>query len=199
MGGPGAADPIHIRAVTGYPIAEALAGRTTSDAVRIIDGGVMTGTAVAPDAIGLQAEATGLTLVPEYTDDDREMLGFFRLGMKKRSYTRCFVGTLRSKVAGPSTTALRGEVRPCVSCGACEEVCPAGLMPYLIHKSLYRDDLEEAELSRIDLCVECGLCSFVCPSKIELRGEFMDAKDTIRTELHVEPEADADADAEGAA
>ena len=59
-------------------------------------------------------------------------------------------------------------------------------MPHLIHKYLYNDGLEQADEARIDLCVECGLCSFVCPSKIELRQQFIEAKVTIREELHPE-------------
>jgi len=52
-------------------------------------------------------------------------------------------------------------------------------MPYLIHKYLYRDLIEEAEEARLDLCVRCGLCSFVCPSKIELRKQFIEAQKLI--------------------
>ncbi len=80
------------------------------------------------------------------------------------------------------TTAVRGELRPCISCNFCEEVCPAGIMPYLIHKYLYRDLIEEAEEARLDLCVRCGLCSFVCPSKIELRQQFIESKTLIEKE-----------------
>ena len=59
-------------------------------------------------------------------------------------------------------------------------------MPHLIHKYLYQDAIEDAERARIDLCVECGLCSYVCPGKIELREQFIEAKETIRQELHAE-------------
>jgi len=55
-------------------------------------------------------------------------------------------------------------------------------MPYLIHKYLYADLLEEAEEARVDLCVECGLCSYVCPSKIDLRTQLVEAKDLIAKE-----------------
>ena len=55
-------------------------------------------------------------------------------------------------------------------------------MPYLIHKYLYRDLIEEVEQSRVDLCVECGSCSVVCPSKIDLRNEFVEAKESIKKE-----------------
>ena len=77
---------------------------------------------------------------------------------------------------------MRGEGRPCVSCNFCEEVCPAGIMPYLLHKYLYGDLIEEAEQARVDLCVQCGLCSFICPSKIELREQFIEAKALIAKE-----------------
>jgi Na+-translocating ferredoxin:NAD+ oxidoreductase RnfC subunit len=61
-------------------------------------------------------------------------------------------------------------------------VCPAEIMPHLIHKYLYRDLLEEVEQARVDLCVQCGLCSYVCPSKIELAREFREATEQIEEE-----------------
>jgi Na+-translocating ferredoxin:NAD+ oxidoreductase RnfC subunit len=77
---------------------------------------------------------------------------------------------------------MRGEGRPCISCNFCEDICPAGITPHLIHKYLYRDLVEEAEQARTDLCVECGLCSYVCPSKIDLRQQLIDAKKLIEQE-----------------
>ena len=52
-----------------------------------------------------------------------------RPGPDRGSYSKCFLSTLRRSFAERFTTALRGERRPCVSCGFCEEVCPAGIMP----------------------------------------------------------------------
>ena len=71
-------------------------------------------------------------------------------------------------------------------------MCPAGIMPHLIHKYLYGDNLEDAEAAGVDLCVGCGLCACVCPSKLELRQEILDAKALIRRELHDEGEEDAE-------
>ena len=97
------------------------------------------------------------------------------------------------------TTGLRGELRPCVACGYCQEVCPAGITPHLIHKSLYhQDDLEAAEQLRVDLCVRCGLCSFVCPSKIELTEQFISAQDALAVE-HAQAAAQAAEEAAEAA
>lgn len=53
---------------------------------------------------------------------------------------------------------------PCIKCGKCSEVCPAGLMPVMII-----DNANKAKKFKIDKCIECGLCSYICPSKIEVR------------------------------
>ncbi len=82
----------------------------------------------------------------------------------------------------PMNTAVRGEGRPCVACNFCEEVCPAGIMPHMIHKYLYADLIEEADQARVDLCIQCGLCSFVCPSKLDLATEFAGARELIEQE-----------------
>jgi len=69
-----------------------------------------------------------------------------------------------------------------VACGLCEQVCPAGILPHVIHKALYARSLDDAERLRVDLCVRCGLCALVCPSKIELRAQFVEAQDALRAE-----------------
>ena len=118
--------------------------------------------------------------MPEHTE--REFLGFIRPGFDRSSYAPCFLSALRLKFRERFSTAMRGEGRPCVSCNFCEEVCPAGIMPHLLHKYLYEDLIEEADVARIDLCVRCGLCSFVCPSKIELTEQFIEAQYLIEKE-----------------
>jgi len=77
---------------------------------------------------------------------------------------------------------MRGEKRACIACGQCETVCPARIMPHVIHKALYADAIDDAERLGVDLCVGCGLCSYVCPSKIELRREMLEAQQRIREE-----------------
>jgi len=147
---------------------------------RLINGGVLTGEAIGDETLGLDTECRGLTVLPD--DQEREFLGFVRPGWDRSCYAPCYLSALRVKFRERYTTAVRGEGRPCVSCGYCEEVCPAHIMPHLIHKYLYRDLIEEADEARVDLCVECGLCSYVCPSKIDLRKEIIDAKALIAKE-----------------
>jgi len=180
LGGPGVQMPIHIKVMPGYPMEAIGAKCVSSGPVRMLNGGVLTGVPVGPETLGLDVECRGLTVVGEHTE--RQFLGFARPGWDRSCYAACYLSALRKKFRERLTTAMRGERRPCVSCNFCEEVCPAGIMPYLLHKYLYRDLIDEVQEARIDLCVECGLCSYVCPSKIELRKQFIEAKDLIEAE-----------------
>jgi len=178
LGGSAVEKPSHLRAMAGYPLRELAAGRCARGPVRLIDGGALTGRAVTKDEWGLSAECDGLTVLPGV--GHRRVLSFMRPGWGERSHSRCFLSSLRPAFRERLTTEVRGERRACVSCGYCEEVCPAGIMPHLIHKLLYQNELEEAERSRVDLCVGCGLCSYVCPSKIELSEQFQQAQQELR-------------------
>ncbi len=182
LGGPGMADPVHVRVPLGCPIDTLLAGRVTGQPQRVIDGGILNGEAAGPHQLGIGVETVGLTVLPEPTR--RELFGFVRTGLDRISYSNCFLSVLRPWYAEPLTTALRGEHRPCIGCGFCEEVCPAGIMPHWIHKLAYQDALEEIDRSGSHLCVACGLCSYVCPSKLDLRREILDANEAIRRDLH---------------
>ncbi len=184
IGGPAIEDGVHLKALPGYPLKAILDSRLSVTPARVISGGVFTGRPVGAEQMGLGAECTGLTVLPEHTQ--REFLGFTRPGWRRRSYSKCFLSAFRSRFEEGLTTALGGEQRACVSCGLCEEVCPARIMPYLVHRYLYADEIEEAERVGLHLCVRCGLCSFVCPSKIELREQFVEAQEMIRGELQSE-------------
>jgi Na+-transporting NADH:ubiquinone oxidoreductase subunit A len=173
-----------VKALVGHPL-EAIVGEDLARGpCRVVNGGAMSGAAVEPEELGLSVECSGLTLIPEHTE--REMLGFMRPGFFRGSYSRVFLSSLRPAFPERLTTGVRGERRPCVSCGFCEEVCPAGIMPHLIHKYLWSDDIDGAEKMRIDLCLECGLCSYVCPAKLELRQQFVEAKEQMRQEMQAD-------------
>ncbi len=184
IGGPAVSSPVHLKAMAGYPIQTVLDKYVTEPDVRVLDGGLLTGEPISREMLGLGAESRGLTVIPELKE--REFLGFTKPGWGRRSYSHCFLSALRTEFSDRLTTSMRGELRPCISCSFCEEVCPAGIMPHLIHKYLYRDLLEEANEACVDLCVRCGLCSYVCPSKIELRKELAEAQNRIEQELRAE-------------
>jgi Na(+)-translocating NADH:ubiquinone oxidoreductase A subunit len=183
VAGPGVNNPEHVKVISGYPIDKIKQQYALEGQMRVIGGGFFTGDTLGEDNPGLNSECSSILIMPEHTK--REFLGWLRPGFDRSSYSNSFLSAFCrgcEKFTEKFTTAVRGEVRACVSCNYCEEVCPAGIMPHLIHKYLYSEMVEEADAARVDLCVECGLCSFVCPSKIELRQEFIDAKVFIEEE-----------------
>jgi Na(+)-translocating NADH:ubiquinone oxidoreductase A subunit len=189
VGGPGAKSPIHLKAYTGYPIETIKQMFMADDGVKVIKGGMLTGEALTDKDVGLEVDCRGITMIPGHYD--REFLGFVRPGFDRQSYSECFMSTLCGSFAERLTDAIRGEERPCISCNFCQEVCPAGIIPYRLHKLLYADLVDEVEAERIDLCIECGLCSYVCPSKLELRDEFVKAKQMLAEEKALVQAAEA--------
>lgn len=179
IAGPGAGQPVNVRLTAGYPIAKILADYAVSPALAI-DGGLFTGRLLTDATKGVPADCRGITLIPAH--QSREFLAFMRPGFDRPSYSGCFMSSLCMRFSERITDAVRGELRPCISCGFCQEVCPAGILPHQLHKLIYQDDIDAIERSRIDLCVECGLCSFVCPSKIELMQQFREMKEAILKE-----------------
>ena len=66
------------------------------------------------------------------------------------------------------TTSLMGELRRCVYCNYCDDICPVDLEPALYWHFYIRGEKQKARLFALERCIECGLCSFICPSKLEL-------------------------------
>lgn len=60
------------------------------------------------------------------------------------------------------------ERKNCISCGACVEVCPMGLMPLNFAKYYENKKLKKLVKINIDNCIECGACEYVCPSRVPL-------------------------------
>lgn len=187
-------DPTHVSVTAGYPVETLVSEFKVPFASRVINGGIMTGSAIQHGRSGIDTECRGITFLPEHTE--REFIGWMRPGFDRRCYGSCFGSALMGDFRERLTTAVRGEVRPCISCNFCEEVCPAGIMPHLIHKYLYKDLIEEADSAHVSFCVQCGLCSFVCTSKLELREEFAKAIEVIEEEKAVARAAAAKQEAE---
>jgi len=163
VSGPVISNPSHFQLPIGYPLSSLLPG--DREEVRMIDGGALTGRTVEVSQLGLDSECISLTCLEENTN--REVLAFAQVGLGKQSFSKTFASVFKPVFKEKYTTAVRGEARPCISCGYCEDVCPAELMPHLIYRYINKDRLEDACRFGLEKCVECGLCSFVCLSKIE--------------------------------
>lgn len=68
---------------------------------------------------------------------------------------------------------------PCIRCGECERVCPAGLAPFKIDFAAIDDDLSLCDKLYATECISCGCCSYVCPAKRELAYRITVAKNEI--------------------
>jgi len=189
VGGPGSDDPRHVSAVIGTRIDQIVSG----DGIAVLRGGIMNGEPVDPAQTGVSGRDDALFMLPEI--ESREMLGFVRPGFTRTSYSRTFVSRLLGTRDSHITDSIRGERRPCIACGACEEVCPVQLLPQVMHRYLYSDRIDDADRVGLMYCIDCHLCSYVCPSKIDLQHEFAEA----RAQLIAEREEARAAAAEAAA
>lgn len=168
LAGPAVKEPCYYNVPVGYPISELLDDNLVSENVRVINGGVFSGTTILPECKGLAGDVTGITVLDN--TPKRKLLKFARFGLDNTRFDDNF------------TTDMQGELRACVSCGYCQKVCPAGLLPDYLHKLLYNDDLDRAEAAGLSRCVGCGLCSFICVSKIDLASQFKKAQLQAATE-----------------
>ncbi len=185
VGGPGAANPRHVRVRVGTTLDCFMESEDIGETKRVLRGGLFRGKPTDPSAaVGYGDDAFFVLPRPQ----KREFLSFMNPGFDRASFLPCFASRLTSAADRSLTTSLRGERRPCIACGLCEEVCPMGLLPQVLHRYLHRDAIDEAERVGLSLCVGCGLCSYVCPSKIELRHQFAMAQERLHVE-HEEAQA----------
>jgi len=64
---------------------------------------------------------------------------------------------------------------PCIRCGDCADVCPAGLQPQQLLFDLRAGQLSQAEQHGLRDCSQCRRCDQVCPSHIALSTRFAEA------------------------
>lgn len=71
---------------------------------------------------------------------------------------------------------------PCIRCGRCTEVCPAGLVPFEMEARILSKQLDAAEDIGVMDCILCGSCSYICPARRRLVSAFRDARGQILAE-----------------
>jgi electron transport complex protein RnfC len=78
----------------------------------------------------------------------------------------------------------------CIRCGACADVCPAGLLPQQMFWHAKAKELDKVQEYNLFDCIECGACAYVCPSEIPLVHYYRIAKAEIRAEVDEKQQAD---------
>jgi len=180
LGGPGHAHPKHVSLRIGTPVTALVDKEGITGEVNILCGGLMKGVPVDHDVDAVQYDDDAFFFLLE--SEKREFLSFIQPGFGKNSIVPCFASNFLRQSDKYISSLLRGERRPCIACGMCEKVCPAGLIPQMLHRYLYGGSLDDAEHLGLDLCVDCNLCTYVCVSKIELREQFAQARGQLRLE-----------------
>jgi len=144
---------------------------------RAIFGTTMTGI-IQPDlSMPIGRSINRITVLAE--NKAREFLSFLKPGSNSNSYSRAFLSTYLPGGERKYDTNLNGELRPCIQCGYCDEVCPVGIIPHLLDKQIKHGLCEESEKLGIFECIDCGLCSYVCPCKISLADNITTGKRTL--------------------
>jgi len=174
--GPGFTENAHVRFRIGSWLEHITADKIDTDKnLRLVLNSCMTGEKLTD--LSMPADRTASTVIAMIEDDKSEFFSFARPGFNRDSYSRTCISGLfkkdRKSLLKKCGTNVHGELRPCLSCGFCTEVCPADIIPHLLFKYAERDIIDEDLLRyRIFDCIECNLCDYVCPSKISI-SEFI--------------------------
>lgn len=90
------------------------------------------------------------------------------------------------------------ETSPCIGCARCVGVCPMGLTPVMINRSINSGNLDAAKKYGLMDCIECGSCAFVCPATVHLVQNFRIGKSILRAQMAAEKAKQVAKQAEGA-
>jgi Na(+)-translocating NADH:ubiquinone oxidoreductase A subunit len=179
LSGTGFVDPTHRRVRIGTPIGDVLGDQTSiGNNVRIVYNSLLSGYGISDFTLPVQWDCQNIVSIQERRDG--EQLGFMSPGFKKDSYTKTFFSSVFPLFKKDINTNIHGEGRGCLSCGFCEEICPVGILPNLIHRFVLRDFVDE-HLMRMKIfkCIDCNLCTYVCPSKIPVASLMRQGKDRL--------------------
>ncbi len=113
-------------------------------------------------------------------DVDRIVMGGPMMGVAQEDLSVPVIKPTTGVLALTPDESRHGDEVPCIHCAWCVEVCPIGLMPYLLVDLTRIGEPLTATAYHIFDCFECGLCDYVCPSNIPLVDVIRAGKKAIR-------------------
>ncbi len=87
----------------------------------------------------------------------------------------CIIASTRDEIV------RERDVRECIRCGDCAEVCPASLLPQQLYWFIRSEQYERAQDYALSGCIECGACAYVCPSQLPLVDWYRQGKAVLKT------------------
>ncbi len=174
--------PKYYKFIAGGQVSNLVNGNLSDEHVRVISGGVLTGTNVGKEGF-LGFYDNTVTVVRE--GDKVELFGWLAPGLDKFSMSHTFLSWLMPGKIYDLDTNLHGEHRPFVMTGEYEKVFPMDIYPQQLIKAIITEDLDKMEqLGIYEVAPEdFSLCEFVCTSKMELQKIVREGLDLAQKEL----------------
>lgn len=168
VGGSHAPARKYFRVRQGSSIATVCGGTAVPGDVRVINGTVLNGKAVAPDSV-LGFRTATVTVIPEGTGQ-RDLFGWALPQFGKLSWHRSVFSWLMPKKDYVVDARMNGGHRPIVNIGAWESVTPLDIHPSYLVRAIQANDIEEAvKLGLLEVTEEdVALCTFVDPCKTDV-------------------------------
>ena len=120
-------------------------------------------------------DACGLAENPYKVLSGGPMMGVAQFDLSVATVKACNAITVLGK-----KNRFNVEEPHCMRCGKCIDICPMRLMPVLMYKSLYNNDINEMNKLHLMDCIECGCCAYNCPAGVPLVLAFRSGKQKIR-------------------
>ena len=174
--GPGFKENPHLKVRVGTTLDEVVKNYVSPGRKRLVFNSLLTGPELNDYSLPVDRANSHIIAIPE--NSGGQLFAFLRAGMHSYSYSSAFL-TSRRLEKRPDTN-VRGEGRPCISCGYCEQICPVRIIPHLLSRMTKRGFIDE-RLMRYGIftCIDCNLCSFVCPCKIPLAEHIREGKEKL--------------------
>ncbi len=188
LAGPVFNDNFHIKLKIGTSVSDLSAGKLVledKEDIRFITNSILTGETINYDSC-IEKNCEVLIALEEKRGQD--LLFFAKPGFKKDSYSNTFLAKI-IPFKKDINTNLNGEHRACLSCGFCQNVCPAGILPNVLFPYVERDRLDETAVQYgIFKCIDCNLCTYVCTAKIPIAEYLKEGKKKLIKDTYVKEE-----------